>query len=179
MDFASFQANCAFLSPSVDPLFMAVLKLRVWVGDMDELAFKLDTLAKLRTMPFYKRFNAALVETIEIGLLGRMTPLAFWALCEAHGLSVRVVNDPVFYDCGKPKVMWRKGRLSTIGYEGVFYACEKPTVMWRRGRLMPLYAITYYTLADLRLISTQLKIASGTKASMYSEIQKKISDALC
>ena len=179
MDFASFQANCTFLSPPADPLFLAILKLRVWVGDMDEMTFKLSTLTKLRNMTFYMRFNAALVDAIEMGLLGKMNPISFWALCEAHGLSVRVVQDPVFYDCGQPTVMWRKGKLTRIGYDGAFYDCGKPTFMWRRGTFKPLYSsLSHYTLSDLRSISSQLKIPPGTKGAMYDEIQKKISEAL-
>ena len=164
MDFSSFMENCLLLSPPIDPLFLALLKLRVWTTNMDELAFKLDTLSRLRNMAFYKRLKPALVEGIEKGLLGSFTPLSFWATCEAHGLSVRIVQPRIFYDCGTPKVMWRRGKLLRLGNDDLFEL--KP--------VKPLYAISYYSLADLREMSVKLGLDTGTKAMMYSGIQKKI-----
>ena len=168
MNFASFDANCAFLSPPSDPLFLAILKLRVWVGDMDEFTFKLYTLAKMRSMAFYKRLKPALVEVIEKGIIGKLTPLSFWALCEAHGLSIRVVHGRMFYDCGKPTAMWHGGKMKRIWSVDRFEL--KP--------LKPLCSISYYSLADLRLMSDLLDIEVGTKSVMYLEIQKRIADAI-
>jgi len=165
MDFAAFQENCRFVARPVDPLFTPLLWIRVWVGDIDELAFKLDTLTKLRTMAFYKRLKPALVEDIEKSLLGNFTPLSFWATCEAYGLSVRVVKDRMFYDCGAPTVMWRRGKLLRLGNDDLFEM--KP--------LKPLFAVSYYSLADLKEMATKLGVGLGTKSIMYLEIQNKIS----
>jgi hypothetical protein len=166
MQFADFEKNCAFLSPPLDPFFQILLKLRVWVGDMDELAFKLATLSKLRTKPFYKRLKPSVVERIENGLLSNFTPLSFWAACTLYDLNVRVVQSPYYLDCGEPNVMWRNGKLQRTCSIGLF----------QLQPLKPLYAISHYKVADLKAIAGQLGVHESTKTEMYANIQGKLAE---
>ena len=166
MQFADFEKNCVFLSPPVDPLFQILLKLRVWVGDMEELAFKLATLTKLRTKPFYKRLKPSVVERIENGFLRNFTPLSFWAACAAYDLSVRVVLFPMYFDCGEPAVMWRNGKLQRMGEISLF----------ELQPLKPLYAISHYKVADLKEIAAKLGLDENTKTEMYATIQTKVAE---
>jgi hypothetical protein len=166
MEFAAFVDNCRFLSPPMDPLFVAIMKLRVWIGDMDELSFKLETLTKLRSSTFYKRLKPALVEEIEKGMgLGALTPLSFWAMCEVHGVGLRVVASNYYYDCGVPKMMWRRGKLLRLG---------DTTALFELKPLKPLYAISYYSLAELDDMACKLGTCRGKKTVMYEAIKEKI-----
>ena len=170
MDFTEFARNCSWLDPCEDPLYAGFIKLRVWSTDITERPFKLNALTLLRKSGLYKRFRlkSPAIEAVERNLVeAHLSSLAVFLLCALYGVSLVVLEKRFFYVCGdSPTVALRKGKLGRIDTWGLY----------ELNPVKPLYAISYYCLAQLKDMAAKLRVQGDTKAQLYDAISIYLKD---
>jgi hypothetical protein len=152
----------------MDPLLQSFFRLRVFEY-ADERQFKWVALDALRTSNVYKqlKLKQPQIQAIERNLVQEhVSPLTFAALCALYRVDVAVLQKTHHYVCGSPLYAIR----------GVAVQRLKNVHTYEHTPTKPLYALSHYTLADLKEACTKLGLPLGTRAKMYAGLTTRVSE---
>ena len=149
----------------MDPLLEGIFRLRVFT--LDPYSFKWTALDALRDSNVYKQLKLKKnqIQALERNLVQEyLSPLTFTALCELYHLDVTVLYKGFHFVCGCPKYALRDLRVERL----------KIIHTYEMTPSKPLYALSHYSLAELRGHATKLGVPHGTRAAMYAAIASRI-----
>ena len=149
----------------MDPLLQGIFRLRVLTEDPQ--SFKWTALDALRSSNVYKqlKLKPLQIQALERNLVQEyLSPLTFTAICALYYIDVTVLYKGYHFVCGSPA--YALCGLSVHRLKNVHTYPFNPA--------KPLYALSHYSLGDLRGISTQLDMPHGTRTAMYSAIVERV-----
>ena len=153
-------SNAAFLSPS-DRLMNLFFKMRVRsdVGDN----FKLDSLSLIRSSGLYKRLKMKPVQILafERNLIrDNLNAMSLVVLCAFYDISIDVIESNYMITCGQPSYAFKNEQITK----------RVDSDMYVHNPLKPLYAVSHYTLGELKCIANKLKLKGVTKTQLHTAI---------
>jgi hypothetical protein len=149
-----------------DPWFTLFSRLHVASDWVDDYHFKVQAVSLLRGSDVYKKTKLK-QESVEENLLAcsQTSMLSFCALAALYNVNIAVVSKRVYFQIGEaPSHMILHGKL-------VPTASDVDDAYVRASHVgKPLFAVSYYALADLLAIAAKLRTEKGTKQQTYNGI---------
>jgi hypothetical protein len=139
-------------------LFQIFLRLKV-------IPFSTEVELKLETLQLYRRkkeLHKVFGAYAPLLLRGRLTAVPFVLMCAVYDVPVLLVEGKVCFRWGTPTHVVRDRKIVPLFNEDHLFEIRVPK---------PLYAVTYYTLAELTEMAHQLGLHGETKKVLYDQIK--------
>ena len=149
-----------------DPWFSLFSRLHVASDWVDDYHFKVQAVGLLRGSDVYKKTKLK-QDSVEENLLAcsKTSVFTFCALAALYNVNIAVVLKRVRFQIGEaPTHMVLHGKLAPIASDMDDAYVPAMSV----GK--PLFAVSYYSLADLLAIAAKLRTEKGTKQQTYNGI---------